>query len=82
MATALFCPHDIHSRYFTEDAPYGLVPWSHLGKAVGVATPVIDSVVTIYNVLHERDMQAIPRVSFRRARQRVDLSEPISYELP
>ena len=43
------------SRCLTEDAPYGLVPWSHLGQAVGAATPVIDSVVTSYDVLHERD---------------------------
>jgi opine dehydrogenase len=53
--TPISGPHDIQSRYFTEDAPYGLVPWSHIGKAVGVATPVIDSIVNIYNVLHERD---------------------------
>ena len=53
--TPISGPHDVTSRYLTEDAPYGLVPWSHLGRAVGVATPVIDSVVTIYNVLHERD---------------------------
>ena len=56
--TPISGPHTIDSRYFTEDAPYGLVPWSHLGKAVGVPTPVIDSVVTIYNVLHERDWWA------------------------
>jgi opine dehydrogenase len=53
--TPISGPHTLDSRYFTEDAPYGLVPWSHLGKAVGVATPVIDSVVNIYNVLHDRD---------------------------
>jgi opine dehydrogenase len=43
------------SRYFTEDAPYGLVPWSHIGKAVGVETPVIDSIVNLYNVVHQRN---------------------------
>jgi len=53
--TPISGPHDIKNRYFTEDAPYGLVPWSHIGKAVGVATPVIDSVVNIYNVVHEKD---------------------------
>ena len=53
--TPISGPHDLDSRYFTEDAPYGLVPWSHIGKAVGVATPVIDSVVNIYNLVHERD---------------------------
>jgi opine dehydrogenase len=53
--TPISGPHDLTSRYFTEDAPYGLVPWSHIGKAVGVATPVIDSIVNIYSVVHERD---------------------------
>lgn len=48
-------PHDVMSRYLTEDVPYGLVPWSHIGKAVGVETPVIDSIVNIYNVVHERN---------------------------
>jgi len=48
-------PHDITSWYLTEDVPYGLVPWSHIGKAVGVETPVIDSIVNIYNVVHERN---------------------------
>jgi opine dehydrogenase len=53
--TPISGPHTIDSRYFTEDAPYGLVPWSHIAKAVGVPTPVIDSVVNIYNVVHEKD---------------------------
>lgn len=53
--TPISGPHDINSRYFTEDAPFGLVPWSHIGKVVGVATPVIDSVVNLYNVVHERN---------------------------
>jgi opine dehydrogenase len=53
--TPIAGPHDIQNRYFTEDAPYGLVPWSHIGRAVGVATPVIDSIVNLYNVVHEKD---------------------------
>ena len=56
--TPIAGPHTVSSRYFTEDAPYGLVPWSAIGKAVGVATPVIDSIVTIYNVVNERDWWA------------------------
>jgi opine dehydrogenase len=32
-----------------------LVPWSHIGKAVGVETPVIDSVVNLYSVVHGRN---------------------------
>jgi opine dehydrogenase len=53
--TPISGPHDITSRYFTEDAPYGLVPWSHIGKAVGVETPVIDSIVNLYSVVHGRN---------------------------
>jgi opine dehydrogenase len=56
--TPIAGPHDITNRYFTEDAPYGLVPWSHIGKAVGVATPVIDSIVNLYNVVHDKDWWA------------------------
>jgi opine dehydrogenase len=53
--TPISGPHDLMSRYFTEDAPYGLVPWSHIGKVVGVETPVIDSIVNLYSVVHERN---------------------------
>ena len=53
--TSISGPHDIHSRYLTEDAPYGLVPWSYIGKLAGVATPHIDAVVNIYNVIHEKN---------------------------
>lgn len=53
--TPISGPHEVTSRYFTEDCPYGLVPWSILGKSVGVETPTIDSVINIYNQVHERD---------------------------
>lgn len=61
--TPISGPHDINSRYFTEDAPYGLVPWSHIARAVGVPTPVIDSIVNIYSVLHEQDWWQVGRSS-------------------
>ncbi len=53
--TPISGPHDIYSRYFTEDAACGHVPWSMLGKIVGVETPTIDSVLNIYNIIHETD---------------------------
>lgn len=56
--TPIAGPHEITSRYFTEDAPYGLVPWSELGRLAGVATPVIDAIVDLYGVMHERDWRA------------------------
>ncbi len=48
-------PNDIMSRYMTEDAPCGLVPWTYLAKAAGVKTPVIDSVLNIYSIVHDTD---------------------------
>jgi opine dehydrogenase len=51
--TPISGPHEVTSRYFTEDCPFGLVPWSILGKIVGVETPSIDSVVNIYNLIHD-----------------------------
>jgi opine dehydrogenase len=57
--TPISGPHDIASRYFTEDAPFGLVPWSEIGRTVGVATPIID----VYGVLHEQDWRVSGRGS-------------------
>jgi opine dehydrogenase len=40
-------PPSLENRYVTEDIPYGLVAWASLGDAVGVDTPVMDSLVEI-----------------------------------
>jgi opine dehydrogenase len=48
-------PNSIWHRYFTEDAPYGIVTWSSIGKQIGVPTPMMDSVINIYNVIHEKN---------------------------
>lgn len=53
--TPICGPNDINNRYLTEDAPYGLVPWSVIAKQIGVATPIIDAVVNVYNIVHETD---------------------------
>jgi opine dehydrogenase len=61
--TPISGPHDIASRYFTEDAPFGLVPWSEIGRTVGVETPIIDAIIDVYGVLHEQDWRASGRGS-------------------
>jgi opine dehydrogenase len=40
-------PPSLDNRYVTEDIPFGLVAWASLGDAVGVDTPVMDSLVEI-----------------------------------
>lgn len=54
-------PATLEHRYYTEDCGYGLVPWSYLAKAVGVETPVMDSVINIYSTLHERNWWNVGR---------------------
>jgi opine dehydrogenase len=61
--TPISGPHDLASRYFTEDAPFGLVPWSEIGRLAGVKTPIIDAIVDVYGVLHEQDWRASGRGS-------------------
>ncbi len=43
----LFAPTTLNMRYLTEDIPTGLVPFSELGKAVGVETSYIDNLINI-----------------------------------
>ncbi len=44
-------PTTIETRYLFEDLPTGLVPLSFLGKAIGVKTPAIDSVIELGSIL-------------------------------
>jgi len=61
--TCIGGPHTIWNRYMTEDCPNGLVPWSDLGKICGVETPVIDGIIAIYNIVHEKDWRACGRTA-------------------
>lgn len=45
-------------RYINEDVGYGLVFMAELGKQLGVATPVADSVIAIASVIMARDYRA------------------------
>ncbi|MBT8369702.1 MAG: NAD/NADP octopine/nopaline dehydrogenase family protein [Deltaproteobacteria bacterium] len=40
-------PDSLENRYVTEDIPFGLVAWASLGRAAGVATPIMDSLIEI-----------------------------------
>ena len=57
--TPICGPNDINNRYLTEDAPFGLVPWSNLAEIAGVKTPMINAVVGVYSVVHETDWYEI-----------------------
>jgi opine dehydrogenase len=57
MLTALRAPGSVNTRWLTEDIPYGLVAWSELGAAVGVATPVIDALITLSSAVLATDFR-------------------------
>ncbi|GMQ94434.1 MAG: NAD/NADP-dependent octopine/nopaline dehydrogenase family protein [Acidimicrobiia bacterium] len=44
-------PTSLDSRYLTEDVPFGLVPWSELGRMWGVPTPTMDAVIRIASAM-------------------------------
>lgn len=42
-------------RYVSEDVPTQMVPAAELGKAIGVPTPAIDSVITLTSIMNRTD---------------------------
>jgi opine dehydrogenase len=47
----IYAPTSLDNRYLLEDVPMSLVPISSFGKEFGVETPVIDSMISIANVM-------------------------------
>jgi opine dehydrogenase len=54
----ILAPHVMEMRYLTEEIPCSLVPMSSVGRKFGVATPVMDSLIGLGSVMHERDYTA------------------------
>lgn len=48
-------PDGFKNRYYTEDIPFGLVGWAYLAHAIGVPTPIMDSLIHLANGLMEQD---------------------------
>lgn len=48
-------PNDLSGRYLTEDAPCSLVFCANLARAVGVPTPIMDSVANLASVLRSEN---------------------------
>lgn len=51
MLTQLRAPGAVRTRWLTEDVPYGLAAWASLGAQLGVATPVMNALVTLGRVV-------------------------------
>jgi len=65
MLTQVRAPGAINTRWLTEDIPYGLAAWSRLGAQVGVATPLMDALVTLAGVALGQDFWQLARTPER-----------------
>jgi opine dehydrogenase len=45
-------PPNLEHRYLFEDVPMSLVPITELGRAFGVATPMMDTLITLASAIH------------------------------
>lgn len=52
-------PKTLEYRYIYEDYPYGLVPLSNLGKALGVETIYIDRLIDVTSCLMGKDLRSM-----------------------
>ncbi len=57
----ILAPDSLETRYLREDVPTGLVPIASLGREAGVATPVIQSIITLASHLVGEDLAASGR---------------------
>jgi opine dehydrogenase len=51
-------PPSLQHKYVIEDVPCGLVAMSELGRAAGVATPVIDGLITLTSTMLRHDFRS------------------------
>lgn len=48
-------PKDFSARYITEEVPTQLVPAAAIGRALGIATPIMDSAVNLAGAIRDED---------------------------
>ena len=52
---AMLAPASVNTRYLTEDLPYGLSPWSSIGRMWDIPTPKVDAVLLIASIMTDVD---------------------------
>jgi opine dehydrogenase len=50
-------PKRLDTRLILEDLPTGIVPYASLGRACGVPTPACDALITLWNIVFQRDFR-------------------------
>jgi opine dehydrogenase len=79
MLTQLRAPGAIDTRWLTEDIPYGLAAWSRLGAQLGVATPLMQALVTLASAALGRDFWAMARTPEQLGLAGLNAEEMIRY---
>ena len=51
-------PSSVDTRYINEDLPFGLAPWSSIGRMWGIPTPNIDAVIQVASTMLGMDYMA------------------------
>ncbi len=54
-------PHNLKHRFISEDIPTGLVPLCELGKCVEADTHIMDNIISLANLVMEKDFRKIGR---------------------
>ncbi len=65
-------PASMENRYIFEDVPASLVPMASLGDLLGVATPVIKSIIQLASIVHGEDYWSGGRTAERLGLQGLD----------
>lgn len=71
----ILAPHHTEMRYITEDVPCSLVPMSSLGKQLGIATPVMDTLITLASAMHKHDYWSEGRTTEKMGIHHLDLKQ-------
>jgi opine dehydrogenase len=79
MLTQLRAPGAINTRWLTEDIPYGLGAWSRLAAQLGVATPLMDALVTLASVALGQDFRQVTRTPEKLGLAGMDVGEMLRY---
>lgn len=54
-------PSSMDNRYIFEDVPQSLVPIADMGQYLGIQTPIINSMIHLASIIHEKDYFSLGR---------------------
>jgi opine dehydrogenase len=77
--TPIAGPNSIDTRYLKEDTPCGFVPWSCLGKQLGVKTDTIDALIHIVSIVYDTNYFVEGRTLEKLGLEGMNADQMLSY---